>query len=233
MLNNTDIISLAEKHGSWAMSEFQSKYFVVNSQVTDYRRVRQALLEIETRIGGRKQIERNMWRTSVELKIKQEEYNNEPHPLKKELISVDMDQLNYDLSVYEKKLANIKEELDTFCEIVKNLVPDVPSLEEFKTQNPELERDYWVTRMAKQAAMDLLTIGRISQGNMDSIVMMPLDDQEATIKTALTYTATLNKAIGTVDERVKLEMQQKNVDKFNYIEPPQSKSLLTVSGEEI
>jgi hypothetical protein len=233
MLENKEIISLAEFHGSWAMSEFQSKYFVVNSQVTDYRRVRQALLEIETRIAGRKQIERNMWRTSVELKLKEEEYSNESHPLKKELISVDMDQLNYDLSVYEKKLANVKEELDTFCDIVKTLVPDAQSLETYKTQNPELERDYWVTRMAKQAAMDLLTIGRISQGNMDSIVMMPLADQEETVKAALTYTATLNKAIGAVDERVKLEIQQKDAAEFNYIEPPKAKTLLTVSGEDI
>jgi hypothetical protein len=87
--------------------------------------------------------------------------------------------------------------------------------------------------MAKQASMDLLTIGRISQGNMDSIVMMPIADQEETIKTALTYTATLNKAISAVDDKVKLEMQQKTAADFNYIEPPQPKSLLTVNSEDI
>jgi hypothetical protein len=233
MLENNEIISLANSHGSWAMSKFQAKYFVVNSQVTDYRRVRQALLEIETRIGGKKQIERNMWRTNVEIKLKKEEFDNESHPLKKELISVDMDQLNYDLSVYEKKLKMVIEEIDNFCEIVKTLVPDMPSLETYKEQNPELERDYWVTRMAKQAAMDLLTIGRISQGNMDSIVMMPLSDQEETVKTALTYTASLNKAIGSVDDRVKLEIQQKTAANFNYIESPTHKSLPAINSEEI
>jgi predicted nuclease with TOPRIM domain len=233
MLENKEIISLAEIHGSWAMSEFQSKYFVVNSQVTDYRRVRQALLEIETRVGGKKQIERNMWRTTVQLKLKQEEYENELHPLKKELITVDMDQLNYDISVYKKKLSNIIEEINNFCEIVKTLVPDLPSLETFKEQNPELERDYWVTRMAKQAAMDLLTIGRISQGNMDSIAMMPLRDQEDTIETALKYSATLNKAIGSVDEKIKLEMQQIPANSFNYVQPPKVKSLITVTSENI
>lgn len=144
-----------------------------------------------------------------------------------------MDQLKYDISVYEKKLKIVKEEIDTFCEIVRETVPDLPSLETYKIQNPELERDYWVTRMAKQASMDLLTIGRISQGNMDSIAMMPLVDQEETIKTALTYTATLNKAIGAVDDRVKLEMQQKSVAEFNYIEPPKSNPSLTVSSEDI
>jgi hypothetical protein len=235
MLENNEIMSLADSHGSWAMSEFQTKYFVVNSQVTDYRRIRQALLEIETRIGGKKQIERNMWRTSVELKLKQEEYDNEPHPLKKELISVDMDQLNYDLSVYEKKLKIVQEEIENFCDIVKTLVPDMPTLETFKEQNPELERDYWVTRMAKQASMDLLTIGRISQGNMDSIAMMPLSDQEKTIQTALTYTATLNKAIGSVDEKVKLEMQKTAESEFNYISSVAPTMLTgnTISSEEI
>jgi hypothetical protein len=68
---------------------------------------------------------------------------------------------------------------------------------------------------------------------MDSIAMMPLCDQEDTIKTALTYSATLNKAIGSVDEKVKLEMQQTPVTSFNYIEPPKIKPLLTVSSEDI
>ena len=235
MLENTDIIAAADSYGSWSMSEFQTKYFVVNSQVTDYRRVRQALLEIETRIGGRKQIERNMRRAEIELKIKQEEYDNEPHPLKKELILVDTDQLNYDLSVWEKKLKIVKEEIENFCDIVKSLVADMPALESFKVQNPELERDYWVTRMAKQASMDLLTIGRISQGNMDSIAMMPLSDQEKTIQTALTYTATLNKAIGSVDEKVKLEMQKTAESEFNYISSVAPTMLTgnTISSEEI
>jgi hypothetical protein len=146
-----------------------------------------------------------------------------------------MDQLNYDMSVYEKKLKIVKEEIDNFCEIIKTLVPDMPSLESFKEQNPELEREYWVTRMAKQAAMDLLTIGRISQGNMDSIVMMPLSDQEETVKTALTYTASLTKAIGVVDDKVKLDMQ-KGASTFNYIAvTSQADSLIEnkVSSEDI
>ena len=62
--------------------------------------------------------------------------------------------------------------------------------------------------------------------------MMPLGDQEDTIKTALTYSAMLNKAIGSVDEKVKLEMQH-HAAVFNYVEPPKPKSLIIVNGEEI
>jgi hypothetical protein len=52
-MEKQDVIKLAEGHGGWSMSDFQSRYFVVNSQATDYRRVRQALLEIETRIAAK------------------------------------------------------------------------------------------------------------------------------------------------------------------------------------
>ena len=65
------VLKLAESQGGWSMSDFQSRYFVVNSQVTDYRRVRQALLEIETRIAAKKQIIRDSKRSEVKLKIKE------------------------------------------------------------------------------------------------------------------------------------------------------------------
>ena len=42
-MDNDEIFELVETHGGWSMSDFQSRYFVVNSQVTNYRRVRQAL----------------------------------------------------------------------------------------------------------------------------------------------------------------------------------------------
>ena len=238
MLENNEIMSAADTYGSSSMSDFQTRYFVVNSQVTDYRRVKQALLEIETRIGGRKQIERNMRRSTLELKLAQEAYDNEPHPLKKEIILVDIDQFEYDMSVYEKKLVIVKEELANFCEIVKSIVPDIDTLETYKTQDPEKEREYWITRMAKQASMDMMSIGRISQGNLDSIAMMPLRDQEDTIKTALTYSAVLNKAIGSIESTVKLEMQQDaELSKFNFISAASTANALlsnnTVNSEDI
>ena len=70
-MENNEIFEMVESHGSWGMSDFQSRYFVVNSQVTNYRRVRQALLEIETRIAAKKQIERNRKKTEVQKQILQ------------------------------------------------------------------------------------------------------------------------------------------------------------------
>ena len=203
-MESKEIYDLVETQGAWAMSDFQSRYFVVNSQVTDYRRVRQALLEIETRIAAKKQMERSIKRTKIEKQIKERDYAQERDPLARELILVDIEQLDYDLSVYEKKFRVCLEELEVFSNIVKEVTPDVETLKEFSKVNEEEERKYWVTRMAKQAATDMFATGRIGQGNLDSIAMMPIEDQQETIKGALKYNGMLSKGIGTL-ERIALE----------------------------
>lgn len=207
-MENEDIYKLVETHGAWSMSDFQSRYFVVNSQVTNYRRVRQALLEIETRIAAKKQIERNVKKTEIQKKIAQKKHDSETDPLEKELIAVDIEQLDYDLSVYAKKYKVCLEELETFASIVKDIVPDLTTLESYNTHNEEEEKNYWIARMAKQATMDLITIGRISQGNLDSIAMMPLAVQEETIKLALKYNAVLNKGISSLEHTAAEELSK-------------------------
>jgi hypothetical protein len=219
-MDNNQIYEVVENCGSWAMSDFQSRYFVVNSQVTNYRRVRQALLEIETRLAAKKQIERNVWKTETQIKIVKRDIEKEHDDLKKELLYIDLDQFNYDLSVYAKKYKVCLEELENFSKIVKDIVPDIEELEKYKLHDEVEERNYWITRMAKQAALDLISQGRIGQGNLDSIAMMPLHDQEETIKAALKYNTVLNKGIGALEKKahMELEMSQSKPGDMNYID---------------
>ena len=205
-MENKDIYELVETHGSWSMSDFQSRYFVVNSQVTNYRRVRQALLEIETRIAAKKQIERNVRKTEVQRKMLLRDMTVEVDDLAKELILIDIDQCDYDLSVYAKKYKVCLEELEQFATIVRDIVPDITELESYKDHNEVEERNYWIARMAKQATMDLMMNGRIGQGNLDSIAMMPIQDQEQTIKAALKYNGVLNKSIASLEKTAMEEL---------------------------
>lgn len=199
-MENNEIFEMVESHGSWGMSDFQSRYFVVNSQVTNYRRVRQALLEIETRIAAKKQIERSRRKTEVQKQILMRDYTNESDELKRELILVDIEQCDYDLSVYDKKYRVCLQELEKFAQIVKDIVPNVETLDTYKEHNEVEERNYWIARMAKQATMDLMTSGRIGSGNLDSIAMMPIEDQQETIKAALKYNGLLTKGISAIEK---------------------------------
>lgn len=182
------------------MSDFQSRYFVVNSQVTDYRRVRQALLEIETRIAAKKQIIRDCKRSEIKLKIKERDLADETKDLERELILLDMDQLQYDISVYTKKLRVVEEELDEFAKLVMEIVPTLEDLETYKEHNEDLEREYWIYRMAKQASVDMVTTGRIGAGNLDSIAMMSPKDQALTIGSALMNSKKLTSGINKIEE---------------------------------
>lgn len=201
-MEKKDVLQLAEKHGSWSMSDFQSRYFVVNSQVTDYRRVRQALLEIETRIAAKKQITRDAKRSEVQMQIKQRDLAAETRDLEKELILLDIDQLQYDISVYEKKLRVVEEELDEFAKLVLEIVPNTAELETYTQHNEELEREYWIYRMAKQASVDMVTTGRIGAGNLDSIAMMAPEDQALTIGSALVNSKKLTGGINRIEEAI-------------------------------
>ena len=199
-MDKKDVLHLAENHGGWSMSDFQSRYFVVNSKLTDYRRVRQALLEIETRLAAKKQIIRDSKRSGVQLRIKERDYALESKDLEKELILLDIDQLEYDISVYTKKLRIVEEELDEFAKLVLEIVPTVAELEGYKEHNEELEREYWIYRMAKQASVDMVTTGRIGAGNLDSIAMMAPQDQALTIGSALINSKKLTAGINKIEE---------------------------------
>lgn len=223
-MENNEIYDMVESHGSWGMSDFQSRYFVVNSQVTNYRRVRQALLEIETRIAAKKQIERSVRKTEVQKKMLQRDYEQESDDLKRELILIDIDQCDYDLTVYQKKYRVCIEELEKFSQIVKDIVPDCETLETYKEHNEVEERNYWIARMAKQATMDLMMTGRIGQGNLDSIAMMPVIDQQETIKAALMYNGMLNKGISSLEKQAIEELQQLP-NNVNYIDEIVNKQL--------
>jgi hypothetical protein len=201
-MNKKDVLQIAEAQGGWSMSDFQSRYFVVNSQVTDYRRVRQALLEIETRLAAKKQIIRDSKRSEVQLKIKERDHALESKDLEKELILLDIDQLQYDISVYTKKLRIVEEELDQFAKLIIEIVPNFTELEKYKVHNDELEREYWIYRMAKQASVDMVTTGRIGAGNLDSIAMMAPEDQALTIGSALLNSKKLTAGINRIEESI-------------------------------
>jgi hypothetical protein len=199
-MEKQDVLKLVESHGGWSMSDFQSRYFVVNSQVTDYRRVRQALLEIETRIAAKKQVVRDLKRSEIKLKIKERDLALQSDELEKELVLLDIDQLQYDISVYIKKLRVVEEELDEFTKLVLEIVPTLEELEKYREHNEDLEREYWIYRMAKQASVDMVTTGRIGAGNLDSIAMMAPQDQALTIGSALLNSKKLTSGINKIEE---------------------------------
>jgi len=199
-------------------SNFQSKYFVAGSQLTQYRSIKQCLLELESRHHGWNDINTKRKRKLVEIKIAEREYNESEDELQRELIAIDIDSMKYDVQVWEKKVKQSNEEIQYFLSLIKEITNgDDNILQKAMSYDEEEERKYWVARMAKQAAMDMVSYGRIGSGNMDSIAMMDEEDQIQTLATTLQYNERLNQGMIKINEAVNqgLLANERDLPKFD------------------
>jgi hypothetical protein len=130
--------------------------------------------------------------------------------LEKAMLKQDYDDLMYDMIYAKRKLIQCKREITDFIQIVKSLYPNPEDIKKSIKHDPIEERRYWMVRMAKQAAMDIISYGRIGSGNLDSILLMDERDQLECLKGALEFAGKLN---GTIDQANKeLETKYKGAD---------------------
>lgn len=191
------------------MTAYQASRFVANSQLTPYKKVRQALMELEVRHHAYQEIRASLRRAEIgRLKMFQQmEFIKDP--LDKELLQIDIDKNDYDISIWKRKLRQSEYEMKSFIDIVKEHAPDEESLKYYMTINEEEERQYWITRMGKQAALDIIAYGRIGSGNMDSIAMMKSDEQLDTLSLAVQYSGLINAGLHKISVSA-----QETVDKY-------------------
>lgn len=184
-------------------SEYQNKHFVTASQLTPYRMLKQCMLEIEARHHSWYNVKNKHKRKLVEIKIAKRELDNTRDPLTKQLIEIDIEDMENDCRIWERKLLQAEDEMRGFINQVKQIAGDDEELlRKAFTYDDDEERQYWVTRMAKQAAMDMISYGRIGTGNMDSIAMMPEEDQILTLATTLQYNERLMNGLNQISQAV-------------------------------
>ena len=70
------------------------------------------------------------------------------------------------------------------------------------------ERKYWIARMGKQAAMDIISYGRIGSGNMESISMMPEKDQVQALQIAVRFSTMVSGGLDKLNKQLQPELKQ-------------------------
>ena len=192
----------------FGQTEYQNKFFVVNSQVTPWRQMRQAVMEIQTRLNAIQKVTIQYKRTLNDIERTKSEMAEEENKFYKQDKEYELELLQIDLQVWDNKMRQSKEEIDGLLRIIKEKLGKKPDeeydFEELKETvlNKEIEEreehKYWIARMAKQSALDLLTTGRLQAGNLDSMLMMSPEDQAAVTDLALTYSTAMNINIGKI-----------------------------------
>lgn len=175
------------------MTEYQSKHFVIDMQLTPWRKVRQALMELETRYHAYMEnrhslrkaelLRKKFIRTLENLEV------DGGDEIDAGFIQIDLEKNDYDIGIWKRKLRQSEIEMTHFLKTVNENVDDEHPLEYFLEEQEDEERVYWIARMGKQAAMDIVSYGRISTGNMTSILDMPEQDQVKCLEVAIQFSA--------------------------------------------
>ena len=201
----------------FGQTEYQNKYFVVNSQVTPWRQMRQAVMEIQTRLNAVQKVTIQYKRTLNDIERTKSEMAEEENKFYKQDKEYELELLYIDLQVWDNKMRQSKQEIDGLLRIIKEKLGKKPDedydFEELKETvlNKEIEEKeehkYWIARMAKQSALDLLTTGRLQAGNLDSMLMMSPEDQAAVTDLALTYSTAMNINIGKLKDAAEKKVE--------------------------
>ncbi len=209
------------------MSNQQIQDYVIASHVTNDRQFKQALLEIEQREHNRKKMEIGKRKSLCDVKRAEKqlaESIEKGDELEIEMAQIDVDDFNLDVGMWDRRLMQLDYEHNVFIEFIQRNADSLEDLMSKADWSDEEEKRYWVARMGKQAALDIVSHGRISVGNMDSIAMMKEDDQMQILDLASQYSflmkVSMAKIQGRTDKYFKAyaESPDINIPSFHGIE---------------
>tara|TARA_A200000159_G_C7314005_1_gene335918 strand:+ start:840 stop:1733 length:894 start_codon:yes stop_codon:yes gene_type:complete len=206
----------------WTNPKFKLKWFVGQTQITPFAKLRQWMLELRSREESLQQILYDNQKWEVERDRNQWIADNTEDQFDKRLAQIEADNESKNLDQSRKKLReyylerqNLIDLINEFLESDEALLPDGSGRTYMDILNTEeedvYEAEYWTNRLAKQASADLVFYGRINTGNMDAILSMAPEQQTETLGLALSYASQLQQVQTNlqleVDEKLKLGAQ--------------------------
>jgi hypothetical protein len=197
-LSVEQILDYSVKYAS-GQTKYQNEIFVGKSHVTKYRQVRQALLELENRTHSLKKIEFEIERECVHRDHVAERLLDCPNEYERRLLEIDHKDKVIDIEIAQRKYKRQVAESEHFIKIVQDNCKTEEDLLRYWNDDEEEEKKYWIARMGKQAALDIMSFGRISTGNLDSIAMMPEEDQLAALSIGFQYSNLLGAQLQKIE----------------------------------
>lgn len=200
-----------------AYSGTQIEAFVVNGEVTDHRKIRQIAIEIRQRMVSLGDNKFQVKKAENRIKKLKRLMEKEEDDLEIELYEEEIQKAKFDIAYTKQTMLQNEVEIARFLDVLKKINPNgkestMHMLEHYKDDWEKKEEEYWSQRMAKQAMMDMMTMGKISSGNLESIMGMPLPLQNKTIAQAITNAAQMERGIMGIQNKVRglLAEEEKN-----------------------
>ena len=196
---------------SLGMSKNQILDYVIKSHVTADRQLKQVFLEIENRSHQYEKMLLDEKKGIVRLRKCKEELEKlkaegaEQYDI--DLAEIEVEDAMLDMEMWHRRKGQAQYELNVFIEYVKEKGYTKEQLEEAVEWNAEREREYWIARLGKQAALDIMANGRVGIGNMDSIAMMKQEDQVGILDVASQYACLMKISMDKIQGRTEKYFQ--------------------------
>lgn len=221
--DDKELIEFANDNVDSSVPEFKLKHFVGHSQVTPYHRLKQMFLELRVRQDSYLHIQWEIERKKLEQLVEEEKLRNSKNEIEKKYIEIDLLNIKKDLKRHEDALVSADKEKNRILKIIKEMLnsptavlPDGTKLiDVFGNEELEekLEKQHWITKLAKQASMEMLAYGKIGTGNMDAIAMMAPEDIAECLSLTSDYTVRVGTGMGLLTEKAINDL------KLGYINP--------------
>lgn len=205
--------SLTVDHGT---PYFKIKHFVGDAQITPYQKYKQLLLEIRSREEIVENLLMNIAKQEAQIEIIYEDMNELTSPARVKLKEFELITNKNDLLKLHRRLKQAYEERRYFLKALEEMyetgeayLSDGTDLKDAvldEDLSHKLEAEHWVHRLGKQAALDLISMGKIGTGNMDAITMMPKDDQVEALTVAIDWATRVDHALGQIQEKAVKEL---------------------------
>ena len=189
--------------------------------------------ELKIRQDSFLHIEWEIKRKELEEIVEREKLSLATNEIEKKYIEIDLMQIVKDKKrhIDAQKGALLEKDrvlecIREICDGPQGVLPDGTKLMDVfgnKELEEELERQHWVTRLAKQAGMEMLAYGKIGTGNMDAIAMMAPQEIDECLKLTSDYVVRVGTGMGMLTEKSINDL------KLGYI-PPESKKAMEHMG---
>lgn len=173
--------------------KFKMEHFVTSGQITPYSTLKQWVLELKGHEEATENYEHTIKKIDLEIEVLELKLLKVDDEVEKKIIEIELLDKRKQNKQNKRRLKQLYIEREQFVELIQEFLerpesrtPDGRSLIDiFETpEEEEYEKQYWSIRLARQAAMDISSYGKISHGNLDAICQLPADMQNQTLALA-------------------------------------------------
>lgn len=205
----------------WSIPEFKIKHFIANSQIHPLHKIKQYMIELNSRQEAVESFVDEMEKLEAEIGLEEEMKSFAQFEGQKKLHDIEIRKKTRSLGIAKEKLRALLHErekflkgIDIFNKSPEGTDPETGKLYMDILKDPEhcekIEAKYWEYRLAKQAATDMIAYGRVGVGNMEAIWQLDPDAQNKCIAMAYELLITNEHRMNMLSDGVQKRLESGN-----------------------